>query len=66
MDHLYSFKVSIEEELLYLKTVKVTLFQVASLEEGTSVLSIRCFVLSGVLTSLSADTLGFKPQYQHA
>ena len=35
MDHLYSFKVSIEEELLYLKTVKLTLFQVASLEEGT-------------------------------
>ena len=58
MDHLYSFKVSIEEELLYLKTVKLTLFQVASLEEGTSVHSIRCFVLSGVLTSLSADTLG--------
>ena len=58
MDHLYSFKVSIEEELLYLKTVKLTLFQVASLEEGTNVLSVRCFVLSGVLASLSVDTLG--------
>ena len=58
MAHLYSFKVSIEEELLYLKTVKLTLFQVASLEEGTSVLFIRCFVLSDVLTSSSADTLG--------
>ena len=58
MDHLYSFKVSIEEELLYLKTVKLTLFQVASLEEGTSVPSFRCFVLSDVLTSLSAHTPG--------
>ena len=52
MAHLYSFKVSIEEELLYLKTVKLTLFQVASLEEGTSVLSISCFLLSGVPTPI--------------
>ena len=37
---------------MYFKAVKVTLFQVASLEEGTSVLSISCFVLSGVPTPI--------------
>ena len=58
MDHLYSCKVSIEEELLYFKTIKLTLFQVASLEEEQVSSLLGVFVLSGVLTSLSADTLG--------